>query len=390
MIFPKISYFLGVPIMLKTYETYAKTTVKYLENVTNSKDKYGVALVRKYDKYNWWIKVISYHKKASKLKSYLAFPTTLESPKLQVLEWFTKTAIVKEENTNRPNQFTFFMLTQVSYLMENHHKYIDEYRTPITEGEYMQMNAIYKTKEAKQVRYTFLDLTTSTTYKVVEFGNGEARVTPELPPEQQLTIPDWLDEILPKQTEEEWLEIWKQGMESRRKERYQYRKEMKKKYGWPKYKRKRKLSSLSYVIKARDLKQQLYRANKKIEKLEEKHTKQKAAIVKEINAVAKKVIDGKLTTTAKTANTLNKITKRINGQTVDTTSPNSKAKLAKTYTPTRPTKQQILEEQQAEPNNDLLPASQQTDTPAVGTQQPNPQPQPEESMWDAYWKKRKR
>ena len=38
--------------MLKTYETYAKTTVQYLENVTNSKDKYGVALVRKYDKYN--------------------------------------------------------------------------------------------------------------------------------------------------------------------------------------------------------------------------------------------------------------------------------------------------------------------------------------------------
>ena len=79
--------------MLTTYEVYAKTTVDYIKNVLESTDKYGNPLVRKYDKYNWWIKVISYHKKASKLKNYIAFPTTLESPKLRILEWFTKTAI---------------------------------------------------------------------------------------------------------------------------------------------------------------------------------------------------------------------------------------------------------------------------------------------------------
>ena len=84
--------------MLTTYEVYAKTTVDYIKSVLESTDKYGNPLVRKYDKYNWWIKVISYHKKASKLKNYIAFPTTLESPKLRILEWFTKTAIVKEEN----------------------------------------------------------------------------------------------------------------------------------------------------------------------------------------------------------------------------------------------------------------------------------------------------
>lgn len=377
--------------MLKTYETYAKTTVQYLENVTNSKDKYGVALVRKYDKYNWWIKVISYHKKASKLKSYLTFPTTLEDPKLRVLEWFTKTAIVKEENANRPNQFTFFMLTQVSYLMENHHKYIDEFRTPITEGEYIQMNAIYKTKEAKQVRYIFLDLATSTTYKVVEFGNGEARVTPELPPEQQLTIPDWLDEILPKQTEEEWLEIWKQGMIARRREKKRICKQIQEKYGWKKRQPKGTLKKL-YKAKEADLKQQLRQANQTIGKLKREHDKQQAAIAREINTVTRKVIDGKLTTTATTASTLNKIAKRINGQTVDTTNPNSKTNLTRTYTPsvTKPTKQQVLERQQAEANNDMLPANQQTDTPAVGTQQPTPQPQQEENMWEAYWKKKKR
>ena len=157
--------------------------------------------------------------------------------------------------------------------MENHHKYIDEFRTPITEGEYMQMSAIYKTKEAKQVRYTFLDLATSTTYKVVEFGNGEARVTPELPPEQQLTIPDWLDEILPKQTEEEWLEIWRQGMDARRKERYQHRKQMRNKYGWKKRKPKGTLKKL-YRAKEADLKQQLRQANQTIGKLKREHDRE--------------------------------------------------------------------------------------------------------------------
>lgn len=377
--------------MLTTYEVYAKTTVDYIKNVLESTDKYGNPLVRKYDKYNWWIKVISYHKKASKLKNYIAFPTTLESPKLRILEWFTKTAIVKEENINRSNQFTFFMLTQVSYLMENHHKYVDEFRTPITEGEYMQMNAMYKTKEAKQVRYTFLDLTTSVTYKVVEFGNGEARVTPELPPAQQITIPDWLDAILPKQTEEEWYQIWIQGMDARRKERYQHRKQMREKYGWNKRKPKGTLKKL-YRAKEADLKQQLRQANQTIGKLKREHDKQQAAIAKEINSVTRKVINGQLTTTATTASTLNKIAKRINGQTVDTTNPNSKTNLTRTYTPsvTRPTKQQILERQQAEANNDILPANQQTDTPAVGTPQPNPQPQQEENMWEAYWKNKKR
>lgn len=377
--------------MLTTYEVYAKTTVDYIKNILESTDKYGNPLVRKYDKYNWWIKVISYHKKASKLKNYIAFPTALENPQLQILEWFTKTAIVKEENINRSNQFTFFMLTQVSYLMENHHKYIDEFRTPITEGEYMQMNAMYKTKEAKQVRYTFLDLATSVTYKVVEFGNGEARVTPELPPEQQITIPDWLDAILPKQTEEEWFEIWKQGMVARRKERYQYRKQMREKYGWKKRKPKGTLKKL-YKAKEADFKQQLRKANQTIDKLKKQYDKQQAAIAREINSVTRKVINGQLGTTARTASTLNKIAKRINGQTVDTTNPNSKTNLTKTYTPsiTKPTKQQILERQQAEANNDMLPADQQTDTPAVGTPQPNPQPQQEENMWEAYWKKKKR
>lgn len=377
--------------MLTTYEVYAKTTVDYIKNVLESTDKYGNPLVRKYDRYNWWIKVISYHKKASKLKNYIAFPTTLESHQLRILEWFTKTAIVKEENANRPNQFTFFMLTQVSYLMENHHKYIDEYRTPITEGEYMQMNAIYKTKESKQVRYTFLDLATSTTYKVVEFGNGEARVTPELPPEQQLTIPDWLDEILPKQTEEEWLEIWKQGMVARRKERYQHRKQMREKYGWKKRKPKGTLKKL-YKAKEADFKQQLRQANQTIDKLKKQYDKQQASIAREINSVTRKVINGQLSTTARTASTLNKIAKRINGQTVDTTNPNSKANLTRTYTPsvTKPTKQQILERQQAEADNDILPVDQQADTPAVGTPQPNPQPQQEENMWESYWKKKKR
>lgn len=377
--------------MLTTYEVYAKTTVDYIKNILESTDKYGNPLVRKYDKYNWWIKVISYHKKASKLKNYIAFPTTLESPKLRILEWFTKTAIVKEENISRSNQFTFFMLTQVSYLMENHHKYVDEFRTPITEGEYMQMNAMYKTKEAKQVRYTFLDLATSVTYKVVEFGNGEARVTPELPPEQQITIPDWLDAILPKQTEEEWFEIWKQGMVARRKERYQYRKQMREKYGWKKRKPKGTLKKL-YKAKEADFKQQLRKANQTIDKLKKQYDKQQAAIAREINSVTRKVINGQLGTTARTASTLNKIAKRINGQTVDTTNPNSKTNLTKTYTPsiTKPTKQQILERQQAEANNDMLPADQQTDTPAVGTPQPNPQPQQEENMWEAYWKKKKR
>ena len=51
---------------------------------------------------------------------------------------------------------------------------------------------------------------------------------------------------------------------------------------------------------------------------------------------------------------------------------------------------EILERQQAEANNDILPANQQTDTPAVGTPQPNPQPQQEENMWEAYWKNKKR
>lgn len=377
--------------MLTTYEVYAKTTVDYIKSVLESTDKYGNPLVRKYDKYNWWIKVISYHKKASKLKNYIAFPTTLESPKLRILEWFTKTAIVKEENINRSNQFTFFMLTQVSYLMENHHKYVDEFRTPITEGEYMQMNAMYKTKEAKQVRYTFLDLATSVTYKVVEFGNGEARVTPELPPEQQITIPDWLDAILPKQTEEEWFEIWKQGMDARRKERYQHRKQMREKYGWKKRKPKGTLKKL-YKAKEADFKQQLRQANQTIDKLKKQYDKQQAAIAREINSVTRKVINGQLGTTARTASTLNKIVKRINGQTVDTTNPNSKTNLTKTYTPsiTKPTKQQILERQQAEANNDMLLADQQTDTPAVGTQQPTSQPQQEENMWEAYWKKKKR
>ena len=377
--------------MLTTYEVYAKTTVDYIKNVLESTDKYGNPLVRKYDKYNWWIKVISYHKKASKLKNYIAFPTTLESPKLRILEWFTKTAIVKEENINRSNQFTFFMLTQVSYLMENHHKYVDEFRTPITEGEYMQMNAMYKTKEAKQVRYTFLDLATSVTYKVVEFGNGEARVTPELPPEQQITIPDWLDAILPKQTEEEWFEIWKQGMDARRKERYQHRKQMREKYGWKKRKPKGTLKKL-YKAKEADFKQQLRQANQTIDKLKKQYDKQQAAIAREINSVTRKVINGQLDTTARTASTLNKIVKRINGQTVDTTNPNSKTNLTKTYTPsiTKPTKQQILERQQAEANNDMLPANQQTDTPAVGTPQPNPQPQQEENMWEVYWKNKRR
>lgn len=377
--------------MLTTYEVYAKTTVDYIKNVLESTDKYGNPLVRKYDKYNWWIKVISYHKKASKLKNYIAFPTTLESPKLRILEWFTKTAIVKEENISRSNQFTFFMLTQVSYLMENHHKYVDEFRTPITEGEYMQMNAMYKTKEAKQVRYTFLDLATSVTYKVVEFGNGEARVTPELPPEQQITIPDWLDAILPKQTEEEWYQIWIQGMDARRKERYQHRKQMREKYGWKKRKPKGTLKKL-YKAKEADFKQQLRQANQTIDKLKKQYDKQQAAIAREINSVTRKVINGQLTTTATTASTLNKIVKRINGQTVDTTNPNSKTNLTRTYTPsvTRPTKQQILERQQAEANNDMLPANQQTDTPAVGTPQPNPQPQQEENMWEAYWKNKKR
>lgn len=377
--------------MLTTYEVYAKTTVDYIKNILESTDKYGNPLVRKYDKYNWWIKVISYHKKASKLKNYIAFPTTLESPKLRILEWFTKTAIVKEENISRSNQFTFFMLTQVSYLMENHHKYVDEFRTPITEGEYMQMNAMYKTKEAKQVRYTFLDLATSVTYKVVEFGNGEARVTPELPPEQQITIPDWLDAILPKQTEEEWLEIWKQGMVARRKERYQYRKQMREKYGWKKRKPKGTLKKL-YKAKEADFKQQLRKANQTIDRLKKQHDKQQAAIAREINSVTRKVINGQLGTTARTASTLNKIAKRINGQTVDTTNPNSKTNLTRTYTPsvTKPTKQQILERQQAEANNDMLPADQQTDTPAVGTPQPNPQPQQEENMWEVYWKNKKR
>ena len=377
--------------MLTTYEVYAKTTVDYIKNVLESTDKYGNPLVRKYDKYNWWIKVISYHKKASKLKNYIAFPTTLESPKLRILEWFTKTAIVKEENISRSNQFTFFMLTQVSYLMENHHKYVDEFRTPITEGEYMQMNAMYKTKEAKQVRYTFLDLATSVTYKVVEFGNGEARVTPELPPEQQITIPDWLDAILPKQTEEEWYQIWIQGMDARRKERYQHRKQMREKYGWKKRKPKGTLKKL-YKAKEADFKQQLRQANQTIDKLKKQYDKQQAAIAREINSVTRKVINGQLTTTATTASTLNKIVKRINGQTVDTTNPNSKTNLTSTYTPsvTRPTKQQILERQQAEANNDMLPANQQTDTPAVGTPQPNPQPQQEENMWEAYWKNKKR
>lgn len=377
--------------MLTTYEVYAKTTVDYIKNVLESTDKYGNPLVRKYDRYNWWIKVISYHKKASKLKNYITFPTTLESPQLRILEWFTKTAIVKEENVSRPNQFAFFMLTQVSYLMENHHKYIDEYRTLITEGEYMQMNAIYKTKEAKQMRYTFLDLSTSTTYKVVEFGNGEARVTPELPPEQQLTIPDWLNEILPKQTEEEWLEIWKQGMVTRRKERYQHRKQMREKYGWKKRKPKGTLKKL-YKAKEADFKQQLRQANQAIDKLKKQYDKQQAAIAREINSVTRKVINGQLSTTARTASTLNKIAKRINGQTVDTTNPNSKANLTRTYTPsvTKPTKQQILERQQAEANNNLLPADQQTDTPAVSTPQPDPQPQQEENMWETYWKKKKR
>lgn len=377
--------------MLTTYEVYAKTTVDYIKNVLESTDKYGNPLVRKYDKYNWWIKVISYHKKASKLKNYIAFPTTLESPKLRILEWFTKTAIVKEENINRSNQFTFFMLTQVSYLMENHHKYVDEFRTPITEGEYMQMNAMYKTKEAKQVRYTFLDLATSVTYKVVEFGNGEARVTPELPPEQQITIPDWLDAILPKQTEEEWYQIWIQGMDARRKERYQHRKQMREKYGWKKRKPKGTLKKL-YKAKEADFKQQLRQANQTIDKLKKQYDKQQAAIAREINSVTRKVINGQLGTTARTASTLNKIVKRINGQTVDTTNPNSKTNLTKTYTPsiTKPTKQQILERQQAEANNDMLPANQQTDTPAVGTPQPNPQPQQEENMWEAYWKNKRR
>lgn len=377
--------------MLTTYEVYAKTTVDYIKNVLESTDKYGNPLVRKYDRYNWWIKVISYHKKASKLKNYIAFPTTLESPKLRILEWFTKTAIVKEENINRSNQFTFFMLTQVSYLMENHHKYVDEFRTPITEGEYMQMNAMYKTKEAKQVRYTFLDLATSVTYKVVEFGNGEARVTPELPPEQQITIPDWLDAILPKQTEEEWYQIWIQGMDARRKERYQHRKQMREKYGWKKRKPKGTLKKL-YKAKEADFKQQLRQANQTIDKLKKQYDKQQAAIAREINSVTRKVINGQLSTTARTASTLNKIVKRINGQTVDTTNPNSKTNLTKTYTPsiTKPTKQQILERQQAEANNDMPPADQQTNTPAVGTPQPNPQPQQEENMWEAYWKNKKR
>lgn len=377
--------------MLTTYEVYAKTTVDYIKNVLESTDKYGNPLVRKYDKYNWWIKVISYHKKASKLKNYIAFPTTLESPKLRILEWFTKTAIVKEENISRSNQFTFFMLTQVSYLMENHHKYVDEFRTPITEGEYMQMNAMYKTKEAKQVRYTFLDLATSVTYKVVEFGNGEARVTPELPPEQQITIPDWLDAILPKQTEEEWYQIWIQGMDARRKERYQHRKQMREKYGWKKRKPKGTLKKL-YKAKEADFKQQLRQANQTIDKLKKQYDKQQAAIAREINSVTRKVINGQLGTTARTASTLNKIAKRINGQTVDTTNPNSKTNLTKTYTPNvaKPTKQQILERQQAEANNDILPADQQTDTPAVGTPQPNSQPQQEENMWEAYWKNKKR
>lgn len=377
--------------MLTTYEVYAKTTVDYIKNVLESTDKYGNPLVRKYDRYNWWIKVISYHKKASKLKNYIAFPTTLESPKLRILEWFTKTAIVKEENINRSNQFTFFMLTQVSYLMENHHKYVDEFRTPITEGEYMQMNAMYKTKEAKQVRYTFLDLATSVTYKVVEFGNGEARVTPELPPEQQITIPDWLDAILPKQTEEEWYQIWIQGMDARRKERYQHRKQMREKYDWKKRKPKGTLKKL-YKAKEADFKQQLRQANQTIDKLKKQYDKQQAAIAREINSVTRKVINGQLSTTARTASTLNKIVKRINGQTVDTTNPNSKTNLTKTYTPsiTKPTKQQILERQQAEANNDMPPADQQTDTPAVGTPQPNPRPQQEENMWEAYWKNKKR
>ena len=377
--------------MLTTYEVYAKTTVDYIKSVLESTDKYGNPLVRKYDRYNWWIKVISYHKKASKLKNYIAFPTTLESSKLRILEWFTKTAIVKEENINRSNQFTFFMLTQVSYLMENHHKYVDEFRTPITEGEYMQMNAMYKTKEAKQVRYTFLDLATSVTYKVVEFGNGEARVTPELPPEQQITIPDWLDAILPKQTEEEWYQIWIQGMDARRKERYQHRKQMREKYGWKKRKPKGTLKKL-YKAKEADFKQQLRQANQTIDKLKKQYDKQQAAIAREINSVTRKVINGQLGTTARTASTLNKIVKRINGQTVDTTNPNSKTNLTKTYTPsiTKPTKQQILERQQAEANNDMLPADQQTDTPAVGTPQPNSQPQQEENMWEAYWKNKKR
>ena len=377
--------------MLTTYEVYAKTTVDYIKSVLESTDKYGNPLVRKYDRYNWWIKVISYHKKASKLKNYIAFPTTLESSKLRILEWFTKTAIVKEENINRSNQFTFFMLTQVSYLMENHHKYVDEFRTPITEGEYMQMNAMYKTKEAKQVRYTFLDLATSVTYKVVEFGNGEARVTPELPPEQQITIPDWLDAILPKQTEEEWYQIWIQGMDARRKERYQHRKQMREKYGWKKRKPKGTLKKL-YKAKEADFKQQLRQANQTIDKLKKQYDKQQAAIAREINSVTRKVINGQLGTTARTASTLNKIVKRINGQTVDTTNPNSKTNLTKTYTPsiTKPTKQQILERQQAEANNDMLPADQQTDTPAVGTPQPNSQPKQEENMWEAYWKNKKR
>ncbi len=378
--------------MLKTYETYAKTTVAYLTDVLNSKDKYGNPLVRKYDKYNWWIKVISYHKKASKLKYYLTFPTTLEDPKLRVLEWFTKTAIVKEENISRPNQFTFFMLTQVSYLMENHHKYIDEFRTPITEGEYMQMNAIYKTKEAKQVRYTFQDLATSTTYKIVEFGNGEARVTPELPPEQQLTIPDWLEAILPKQTEEEWLEIWKSNPD-----KYRLRRMNKAK---PKFNKVRKQVKQKYIVKTEELTKQLRQANQTIDKLKREHDKQQAAIARDLEFTTKKIVEGKATTSTQAANMLNKIAKRVNGQTVDTTNTNSKTKQTITKTYGYGTKEERVKRQQQ--INNSLPAEQQVDTPAVGTQQPIDSPTnttaattnsaqlQEENMWAAYWKNKKR
>lgn len=389
--------------MLTTYEVYAKTTVDYINNVLESTDKYGNPLVRKYDRYNWWIKVISYHKKASKLKNYIAFPTTLESSKLRILEWFTKTAIVKEENPKKPNQFTFFMLTQVSYLMENHHKYVDEFRTPITEGEYMQMNAMYKTKEAKQVRYTFQDIATSTNYKVVEFGNGEVRVTPELPPEQQLIIPDWLEAILPKQTEAEWLEIWKSNPN-----KYRVRRIHKAK---PKFTAVRKQVKQKYIVKTKELSEQLRQANQTIDKLKKQHDKQQTAIAREINSVTRKVINGQLDTTARTASTLNKIAKRINGQTVDTTNPNSKTKLTKTYTPTvtNPTKEQRLErqrqleQQQQQTNDNSLLADQQIDTLAVSAQQPierstnttasttpnSTQPQ-EENMWETYWRNKRR
>lgn len=311
--------------MLKTYEIFFRTTREKWREILDGTDKNGQKLVKIQEKSTIWTKILSYHKKVRKMRRVMKIPVELKArPDIFVLEWYSKVHIVKEEKAAKRGIFSYYILNQFSYLLSDHHKYLDEYKTPISQAEYQQMSNIYSAaKETKKEISTVVDLWSSTVYKITEVANGDVVIRPQLQQGEELLIPDWLKPMVNQLTEEERLEIWRSNPVKFRTRR------MRK--GFKKYAKYRHIFVFGErektKSKIKDLRTELFATRKELAKTQRASDRRDKELAEKIHSVSKKLATNQIQGTRGAVTALNKLSAMVNGKQIDTDGTKKKKKL---------------------------------------------------------------